>query len=285
MDSANTALAEALQQLEEAQAEEQQVRAALATAGEQNQHLSEALSAAETLVVDHEAQRAEAQSDVDRVAVEADLVGQQLADAQQESEEIRLALGELDIRLQELAEDAPEYDREALARQLVEAQRAEAQLAEDRTRIEVRLREAERALNLAKAEMEQKSGAKGLAGGASAVLAARDNQALQGIIGTVAELCAPKDSAHEVALATAIGAGMASVVVETDQDAANAIRWLAENRAGRATFLPLNKLSSSRAGGKTVMTARKDGVLGFAHEMLDYDPRIDVAGSLLPRSA
>lgn len=275
--SANTALAEALQQLEEAQAEEQQVRAALATAGEQNQHLSEALSAAETLVVDHEAQRAEAQSDVDRLAVEADLVGQQLADAQQESEEIRLALGELDIRLQELAEDAPEYDREALARQLVEAQRAEAQLSEDRTRIEVRLREAERALNLAKAEMEQKSGAKGLAGGASAVLAARDNQALQGIIGTVAELCAPKDSAHEVALATAIGAGMASVVVETDQDAANAIRWLAENRAGRATFLPLNKLSSSRAGGKTVMTARKDGVLGFAHEMLDYDPRIDVA--------
>ena len=135
----------------------------------------------------------------------------------------------------------------------------------------------ERALSLAKAEMEQKSGAKGLAGGASAVLAARDNQTLSGIIGTVAELCAPKDSAHEVALATAIGAGMASVVVETDQDAANAIRWLAEHRAGRATFLPLNKLSSSRAGGKTVMTARKDGVLGFAHEMLDYDPRIDVA--------
>ena len=277
LESANAALAEALQQLEEARAEEQQVRAALATAGEKNEHLGEALASAEALVGEHEEQRAEAQSEVDKLAVEADLVGQQLADAQEESEEIRLALGELDIKLQELAEDAPEYDREALARQLAEAQRAEAQLSEDRTRIEVRLREAERALNLAKAEMEQKSGAKGLAGGASAVLAARDNQSLRGIIGTVAELCAPKDSAHEVALATAIGAGMASVVVETDQDAANAIRWLAENRAGRATFLPLNKLSSSRAGGKTVMTARKDGVLGFAHEMLDYDPRIDVA--------
>ena len=125
--------------------------------------------------------------------------------------------------------------------------------------------------------MEQKSGAKGLAGGASAVLQARDNHELSGIIGTVAELCAPKEAGHEVALATAIGAGMASVVVETDQGAANAIRWLAENRAGRATFLPLNKLNSSRAGGKTVMTARKEGVLGFAHEMLDYDPRIDVA--------
>ena len=277
LQSANQALADALNELQEAQNEEQRIREALATAGEKNQHLTEALASAEQLVQTHEQHHKEAQTEVDKLAVEADLVGDQLAKAQQEGEEIRLALGELDIRLQEMAEEAPEYDRESLALQLTEAQRAESQLAEDRTRIEIKLREAERALSLAKAEMEQKSGAKGLAGGASAVIAARDNQQLKGIIGTVAELCAPKDSSHEVALATAIGAGMASVVVETDQDAANAIRWLAENRAGRATFLPLNKLASSRAGGKTVMTARKDGVLGFAHEMMDYDPRIDVA--------
>jgi chromosome segregation protein len=277
LESANSALEEALDQLKEAQDEEGRVRQALAMAGEQNQHLTESLVTAEELVEGQEQQRSEAQSEVDKLAVEADLVGQQLATAQEESEEIRLALGELGIRLEELSDEAPEYDRNALAQQLTDAQRAESQLAEDRTRIEVKLREAERALTLAKAEMEQKSGAKGLAGGASAVLAARDNQELRGIIGTVAELCAPKDRAHEVALATAIGAGMASVVVETDQDAANAIRWLAENRAGRATFLPVNKLNSSRAGGKTVMTSRKEGVLGFAHEMLDYDPRIDVA--------
>ena len=277
LESANDALKQALADLEEARAEEQRVREALATAGEQNEHLSEALSQAEAALEAQLEQRNEAQGDVDKIAVEADLVGEQLADAQTESEEIRLALGELDIRIQDLSEEAPELDREALAGQLVDAQRAESQLSEDRTRIEVKLREAERALSLARAEMEQKSGAKGLAGGASAVLQARDNHELSGIIGTVAELCAPKEAGHEVALATAIGAGMASVVVETDQDAANAIRWLAENRAGRATFLPLNKLNSSRAGGKTVMTARKEGVLGFAHEMLDYDPRIDVA--------
>ena len=148
----------------------------------------------------------------------------------------------------------------------------------------MKLREAERSLNLAKAEMEQKSGAKGLAGGASAVIGARDREELTGVIGTIAELCAPKDSSHEVALATAIGAGMASVVVETDEDAARAIRWLAENRAGRATFLPLNKLSSTRAAGKAAMTLRKEGVLGFAHEMLDYDPRIDIAVKFVLRN-
>ena len=217
LESANDALKQALADLEEARAEEQRVREALATAGEQNEHLSEALSQAEAALEAELEQRNEAQGDVDKIAVEADLVGEQLADAQTESEEIRLALGELDIRIQDLSEEAPELDREALAGQLVDAQRAESQLSEDRTRIEVKLREAERALSLARADMEQKSGAKGLAGGASAVLQARDNHELSGIIGTVAELCAPKEAGHEVALATAIGAGMASVVVETDQ--------------------------------------------------------------------
>ena len=206
LESANDALKQALADLEEARAEEQRVREALATAGEQNEHLSEALSQAEAALEAELEQRNEAQGDVDKIAVEADLVGEQLADAQTESEEIRLALGELDIRIQDLSEEAPELDREALAGQLVDAQRAESQLSEDRTRIEVKLREAERALSLARADMEQKSGAKGLAGGASAVLQARDNHELSGIIGTVAELCAPKEAGHAIALATAIEA-------------------------------------------------------------------------------
>jgi chromosome segregation protein len=275
--SANAALEGALQALKEAQDEEKEVRLALESAGQKNQDLSNALSEAETLVDRQVGHRNQAQSDVDRLAVEADLLSQQLASAQEEEEDIRLALGELDIRLEQLNDHAPEFDREALAKALLEAQRSEAQLSEDRGRIEVKLREAERALSLAKAEMEQKSGAKGLAGGASAVIAARDREELSGIIGTIAELCAPKDPAHEVALATAVGAGMASVVVNTDEDAARAIRWLAENKAGRATFLPLNKLSSTRPAGRAVMIARKEGVLGFAHEMLDFDPRIEVA--------
>ena len=284
LEAANAALREALATLEEAQEEERLVRVALESAGEKNADLTQALVDAETVVKSQEGQRNQAQSDVDRIAVEADLLGDQLASAQEESEALRLALGELDLRLDELDESKPEFDRESLARALHESQRAEAQLAEDRTRIEVKLREAERALSLAKAEMEQKSGAKGLAGGASAVIGARDREELTGVIGTIAELCAPKDASHEVALATAIGAGMASVVVETDEDAARAIRWLAENRAGRATFLPLNKLSSTRAAGKAAMTLRKEGVLGFAHEMLDYDPRIDIAVKFVLRN-
>ena len=116
-----------------------------------------------------------------------------------------------------------------------------------------------------------------MAGGAAAVISARDNGELTGIIGTIAELCAPIDSTHESALATAIGGGMTSIVVESDEIAAKAIKWLAERRAGRATFLPLNKLTNNRVAGKALMVSKKPGVVGFAHELLDYDPKIDIA--------
>ncbi|MDG1553168.1 MAG: chromosome segregation protein SMC [Candidatus Poseidonia sp.] len=277
LESANDDLAAALGDLADAENEENAIKIALESAGEKNLDLSRALSKANENTESKKAALDSAQSDVDRLALEAQLIGEQLATAQDEAEEMRLALGECDLRKEELEDEAPEYDREALAAALHQSQRTEQQLTEDTGRIENKFRDAERRLSRAKAEMEEKSGAKGLAGGASAVIAARDRGELTGIIGTIAELCAPKDDAHETALATAIGAGMASVVVDTDEDAARAIRWLSENRSGRATFLPLNKLANSRPAGKSVMVARKDGVIGFAHEMLDYDPRIDIA--------
>ena len=280
MDDVNQAkamLAQARVLLDEAAAEEKDVRASLDSAGEQNQALSNALQAAETHLATANESVSHAQSAVDRLAIEAELQTQQLAEAQEAAEDLRLALGDLDVKEESLAADAPQHDRASLAQALANAQRTEAQLADDRQQVEAKLQNARRALASAQHEMEQRSGAKGLAGGASAVIAARDRGELNGVIGTIAELCAPKDDDHELALATAIGGGMASVVVESDEDAARAIRWLAEHKAGRATFLPLNRLNNTRAGGRAVMTAKKDGVLGFAHEMLDYDPRIDVA--------
>ena len=148
---------------------------------------------------------------------------------------------------------------------------------EEANAVETRLRDVERQLARARAAMESNSGSSGLTGGAAAVLGARDSGELEGIFGTIAELCAPKDEAHSTALSTAIGGGMMSVVVETDEVAAKAIRWLKNNNAGRATFLPLNKINAGRPAGRAVMVARQPGVIGFAHDLLEHDPRIDAA--------
>ena len=263
--------------LSEAKNEESEVQALLESSGTANAELSRALSKA---VADVEAATATlntAQEEVNRVATQAEMLDEQISNAQEAAETARLALGESQLVGEELGANAPDQNREQLAGELLIAQRSEGQLLEESQAIETRLRETERKLNTARNELENKSGSKGMAGGAAAIIAARDRGELHGIIGTVAELCQPRDLAHTDALATAVGGGMTSVVVGSDEDAAKAIQWLAQNKAGRATFLPLNKLTQSRAAGKALMVSRKPGVIGFASELLDYDPRIDVA--------
>ena len=70
---------------------------------------------------------------------------------------------------------------------------------------------------------------------------------------------------------------MRSIIVTDDDVAAKCIGWLRKNGGGRATFLPLNKLRVSRPQGRSLIVADNPGVIGFAHDLLDYDSEIDTA--------
>ena len=68
---------------------------------------------------------------------------------------------------------------------------------------------------------------------------------LSGVCGPVSQLLkTPRE--YAVALETALGASMQHVVVETEQDAKNAIRLLKQRDWGRATFLPLSTIRGER---------------------------------------
>tara|TARA_B100000700_G_scaffold298083_1_gene363613 strand:- start:9123 stop:13010 length:3888 start_codon:yes stop_codon:yes gene_type:complete len=256
---------------------ENEIRDTLENSGAANAALSRALSKAnETLEACREAVN-EAKIEAEKVANQADLVAEQLSAAEEEVDDARLAYDDLQLQAEELGEVAPEFDRTALATELRNAQSAEKKLIEQSTEVNNRLQDAERKLSAARTELDKRSGSNGMAPGAAAVMAARDRGELKGIIGTISELCAPKDATHGDALATAVGGGMNSVVVEDDQVAAQAMALLKSRNLGRATFLPLNKMQANRASGKAAMSVNKPGVIGFAHELLDYDPRIATA--------
>ena len=104
------------------------------------------------------------------------------------------------------------------------------------------------------------------------VLEASDRKELPGIHGTIAQL-ARVDKAYEIALSTAAGGGMQAMVTKDDGTAAKAIKYLKKNRYGRAMFLPLNKMSGGRAGGRSLMVADNPGVIGFAMDLIDFDPK------------
>jgi len=102
------------------------------------------------------------------------------------------------------------------------------------------------------------------------LLSQRNLGKIEGIRGTVEELAAfePK---LKTALQVAGGNRFQALVVETDQVAEQCIRLLRDEKRGRATFLPLNKMLPGRPHGKSLVVAKTDGAQGFAIDLVKFD--------------
>ncbi len=91
---------------------------------------------------------------------------------------------------------------------------------------------------------------------------------IRGVLGTIGQLGQVTDR-YTKALEIAIGARLAHIVVEDDQVAQECIEYLKRNQAGRATFVPLNKISVTPPG----LLPNKPGVLDFAYNLIDFNPK------------
>jgi chromosome segregation protein len=95
--------------------------------------------------------------------------------------------------------------------------------------------------------------------------------AMDGVHGTIAALGrAPAE--YATALNVAAGQKLHFVVCDTDEVASDAIRYLKNEKLGRVTFLPLNKLRPP-----SLPPVREPGVVGYAVNLLEYDPKYDKA--------
>jgi len=96
-------------------------------------------------------------------------------------------------------------------------------------------------------------------------------RAMEGVHGTIMELGrAPPE--YTMALNVAAGNKLQFVVCDTDQIASDAIRYLKDERLGRVTLLPLNKLKPPQ-----LPPVKDAGVIDYAVNLLDYDPVYDKA--------
>ncbi|HEY9907905.1 MAG TPA: chromosome segregation protein SMC [Thermosynechococcaceae cyanobacterium] len=92
-----------------------------------------------------------------------------------------------------------------------------------------------------------------------------------GVCGLVAQL-GRVDPRYQLALETSAGARLGNIVVEDDAIAAAGIELLKQRRAGRATFLPLNKLQRGRIPANNEVRSLQ-GCLGFAIHLIEFDDR------------
>ena len=107
---------------------------------------------------------------------------------------------------------------------------------------------------------------------------------LRGIIGPVAQLLRV-EAPYSVAVETALGAAAQHVVVIDENAAKGAIRYLKENKSGRATFLPLTTIKPRPFGEKGVQ--QLSGFVGMAADLVELtDNRVqDIVQNLLGRIA
>lgn len=79
------------------------------------------------------------------------------------------------------------------------------------------------------------------------------------------------DNEYVVALETALGASAQFIVVESAEDAKASIRYLKENHAGRATFLPLDTVNGNLCDVSAIKSL--DGYIGIASDLCQYDKK------------
>ena len=102
------------------------------------------------------------------------------------------------------------------------------------------------------------------------LLSQRNLGKVDGIRGTVEEL-AQFDPKYRSAIQVAAGSRFQALVVETDKVAEECIRLLREEKRGRATFLPLNKMLAGRPHGKSLVVAKAPGAAGFALDLVRFE--------------
>ncbi len=109
----------------------------------------------------------------------------------------------------------------------------------------------------------------------------KNREMLKGIEGTVAELISV-DSELSLAVEIALGSATGNIVCERQKDAKSAIELLKREKAGRATFLPMDKIISRKDDSAL---PNQEGLLGLASDLIQYDERYrDIIENLLGRT-
>lgn len=108
--------------------------------------------------------------------------------------------------------------------------------------------------------------------GVRSIIKAKDS--LQGIVGVLGDLLAT-DSKYETALSVALGSAVQFVVTKQDEDARNAIRFLKNNKSGRATFLPITTMKERHLREEHLLVCQNTkGFLGVMSDFVKYPQEI-----------
>ena len=196
----------------------------------------------------------------------------QIAEMQETKSTYEFELKDIDWQSDEFKKDHKQKSNKIrdLEKKLFENKKIEAELTEQLNDLESVILKLQREQSKLQAELDALQSVEGKYNRAvNEILKARNNGNLKGIYGTIAEL-AKVDKKYETSVEIAAGSRMQSIVVENDEVASNAIKFLQKENLGRATFLPLNKMIAGKPRGKSLLAVKDEKAHGFAIDLVDF---------------
>ncbi|PPT08221.1 Chromosome partition protein smc [Geitlerinema sp. FC II] len=220
----------------------------------------------ETLLKTLEPQRAERAQLSERVTQ----LSEQICDRQQSLTDLETQLGEKQQTAENLSqEETDAHNQRDRLESVAKAAEEELQIQQDtQTRLLKEQRDKQRKLD----KLEAQTQAIREASGSYATQLVMQS-GLSGVCGLVAQL-GRVEPHYQMALETAAGGRLGFLVVEDDVVASAGIRLLKEKRAGRATFLPLNKIRAPRSLSYPDIE-RSQGFIDYAVNLLTCEQRYD----------
>ncbi|GKX31715.1 chromosome partition protein Smc [Vallitalea longa] len=103
------------------------------------------------------------------------------------------------------------------------------------------------------------------------VMEHKTNNNIDSVLGVVADII-KVDKKYEIAVETALGGGVQNIITKDEETAKRMINYLKANKYGRATFLPLTSIRTSR--NYNPITNEK-GFIGYGNELVMYDDMYD----------
>ena len=179
---------------------------------------------------------------------------QEISEKTADADALKAQLTDCETQIQSLAEKL------ALAEQNQQIQQ------DTQTRLQKEQRDKQRQLDKLEATRQAQQEAQGTYATKAII-----NANLPGFCGLVAQL-GQVETQYQLALETAAGGRLGNIVVEDDGVASQGIAILKQQRAGRATFLPLNKIHPPR-GNDAVVLRYARGYIDQAVNLIDCEPR------------
>ena len=118
---------------------------------------------------------------------------------------------------------------------------------------------------------EMEEAREGYFAGVRSVMSAIRMRRLDGSFKVVADVI-KVPAGYETAYEVALGSSLQDIITDSEREAKSAIEYLKKNRAGRATFLPLNMMRHSVSPLLKELVG-KDGIVGLGNELIKFDKK------------